>query len=348
MRSWRKAAVTGRSRQDRDFRLAFLLWRIWFLKTKRDTVQSEEERNLLAAAGSAATPEGDADADEEEAETGGPSTSPQQQIESPRRAAATPPKRYSSADALLALRTGRRRSTAADDSDSQAPVSPRARRLSAGGPADGPTGESTAAATKGGSAVAGGADGAAEAREEEAQHGPLYYIVMVSSHGLIRSQEIELGRDSDTGGQTKYVVELARALGRQPEVAQVDLVTRRITDPAVSPAYGVRLEPIEETQQSGGPAAAPGGGGNSEPRTPVLAEGPPKGAAPAAPRARIVRLEAGNPNIYLRKELLWPHVRAATDPCAAAAWLLLPTGVGPAASAPSLGRAPARRGGAGA
>ena len=40
------------------------------------------------------------------------------------------------------------------------------------------------------------------------------YIALISLHGLIRGEEPELGRDADTGGQTKYVVELARALGR--------------------------------------------------------------------------------------------------------------------------------------
>ncbi|KAJ6373153.1 hypothetical protein OIU76_027480 [Salix suchowensis] len=39
------------------------------------------------------------------------------------------------------------------------------------------------------------------------------YIVLISLHGLIRGENMELGRDSDTGGQVKYVVELARALG---------------------------------------------------------------------------------------------------------------------------------------
>ncbi|KAI3750159.1 hypothetical protein L2E82_20785 [Cichorium intybus] len=29
-------------------------------------------------------------------------------------------------------------------------------------------------------------------------------------HGLIRAENMEVGRDSDTGGQVKYVVELAR------------------------------------------------------------------------------------------------------------------------------------------
>lgn len=34
------------------------------------------------------------------------------------------------------------------------------------------------------------------------------YILMISVHGLIRAQELELGVNSDTGGQTKYVIEL--------------------------------------------------------------------------------------------------------------------------------------------
>ncbi|TAD79054.1 MAG: hypothetical protein EA000_25100, partial [Oscillatoriales cyanobacterium] len=53
------------------------------------------------------------------------------------------------------------------------------------------------------------------------------YIVTISIHGLIRGQNLELGRDADTGGQTKYVVELARSLAHRPEVGRVDLITRR-------------------------------------------------------------------------------------------------------------------------
>ena len=44
-------------------------------------------------------------------------------------------------------------------------------------------------------------------------------------HGLFRSQELELGRDSDTGGQTLYVLELARSLALRPEVDHVDAVS---------------------------------------------------------------------------------------------------------------------------
>ncbi|MEZ5841577.1 MAG: hypothetical protein R3D02_14495 [Hyphomicrobiales bacterium] len=56
-----------------------------------------------------------------------------------------------------------------------------------------------------------------EARSTEGK-----YILLISVHGLIRGQNLELGRDPDTGGQTLYVVELARALARRPDVARVD------------------------------------------------------------------------------------------------------------------------------
>lgn len=107
------------------------------------------------------------------------------------------------------------------------------------------------------------------------------YILMLSLHGLIRGHDLELGRDADTGGQTKYVVDLARALGERDDVTQVDLVTRRVLDPAVSEDYGVPLEPLSD-------------------------------------RARIVRIEAG-PEGYIMKEQLWDHLDGFMDNLAA--WL---------------------------
>ena len=70
-------------------------------------------------------------------------------------------------------------------------------------------------------------------------------IAMLSIHGLIRGKDLELGRDPDTGGQTRYVVELARALGRRREIARVDLLTRLVIDPAVDPSY---QKPIESSR----------------------------------------------------------------------------------------------------
>ena len=58
------------------------------------------------------------------------------------------------------------------------------------------------------------------------------YIVLISIHGLIRGRDLELGRDADTGGQTKYVVELTKALARQPQVDRVDLCLLYTSDAA--------------------------------------------------------------------------------------------------------------------
>jgi sucrose-phosphate synthase len=72
------------------------------------------------------------------------------------------------------------------------------------------------------------------------------YLMLLSVHGLVRGTDMELGRDEDTGGQVKYVVELARALAEHPEVDRVDLVTRRIQDERIDPSYGVKLERLAE------------------------------------------------------------------------------------------------------
>ena len=72
------------------------------------------------------------------------------------------------------------------------------------------------------------------------------YILMLSVHGLIRSHELELGRDADTGGQTTYVVELARALSRHRDVVKVDLLTRLIDDPQVSSDYAQPEESLSD------------------------------------------------------------------------------------------------------
>jgi len=102
-----------------------------------------------------------------------------------------------------------------------------------------------------------------------------YYIVLISVHGLIRGHDLELGRDADTGGQTKYVVELARALGERPEIAQVDLLTRRVVDPKVSDDYARAIEPLSA-------------------------------------KARIVRIDCGEER-YIPKEELWDYLESFSD-----------------------------------
>lgn len=106
------------------------------------------------------------------------------------------------------------------------------------------------------------------------QNKPLH-IVLISIHGLIRGQNLELGRDADTGGQTKYVVELAKALALQPHVKRVDLITRRIIDSDITADYA---EPIERLSKN----------------------------------AQIVRIDAG-PEAYIPKEELWDHLDNFAD-----------------------------------
>ena len=46
------------------------------------------------------------------------------------------------------------------------------------------------------------------------------YLQLISLHGLVRGENIEMGRDADTGGQVRYVIELAR---QRDENALADL-----------------------------------------------------------------------------------------------------------------------------
>jgi sucrose-phosphate synthase len=101
------------------------------------------------------------------------------------------------------------------------------------------------------------------------------YLLLISIHGLIRGHDLELGRDADTGGQTKYVVDLAKALAEREEVAQVDLITRRVIDPAISDDYAAAMDVLSD-------------------------------------RVRIVRIDAG-PEEYIAKEQLWDHLDSFLD-----------------------------------
>lgn len=72
------------------------------------------------------------------------------------------------------------------------------------------------------------------------------YILLISIHGLIRGKNLELGKDADTGGQTKYVLELTEALSKHDEVRKVDLMTKLIIDPNVSDDYSQPLEVLNK------------------------------------------------------------------------------------------------------
>jgi len=104
---------------------------------------------------------------------------------------------------------------------------------------------------------------------------PPLRIALLSLHGLIRGIDPELGRDPDTGGQIKYVLELAAELGRRDDVESVELITRQIIDDRVAKDYSQ----VEEL---------------------------------LSPKVRIVRLPFG-PKRYLKKEALWPYLEVFVD-----------------------------------
>ncbi|MCW3119376.1 MAG: sucrose phosphate synthase sucrose phosphatase-like protein, partial [Chitinophagaceae bacterium] len=102
-----------------------------------------------------------------------------------------------------------------------------------------------------------------------------YYIQLFSPHGLIRFNDPEIGRDKDTGGQVKYVLELLESLSQHPQVRKVDLFTRRIMDKRVSSAYEKEVEMVNE-------------------------------------KARIIRVTCGG-NAYRQKESLWDYLDEFVD-----------------------------------
>lgn len=102
-----------------------------------------------------------------------------------------------------------------------------------------------------------------------------YYIQLFSPHGLIRYNDPEIGRDKDTGGQVKYVLELLENLSQHPQVRKVDLFTRRIMDKRVSSTYEKEIETVNE-------------------------------------KARIIRMTCGG-NAYRPKESLWDHLDEFVD-----------------------------------
>lgn len=95
------------------------------------------------------------------------------------------------------------------------------------------------------------------------------YIQMHSMHGLLRSHDLELGRDEDTGGQIIYVLNLAREFGKLDDVERVDIITRMINDKDY-PGYSERIEPL-------------------------------------AAKVNIVRIQCGGDR-YIKKVNLWPYI----------------------------------------
>jgi sucrose-phosphate synthase len=86
---------------------------------------------------------------------------------------------------------------------------------------------------------------------------------------------MELGRDSDTGGQIKYVIELCKTLSKNEAIGKVDLFTRLIKDKAYSSDYSLPIEQVND-------------------------------------KFRIIRIQCGGRK-YIRKERLWPFLDEFVD-----------------------------------
>jgi sucrose-phosphate synthase len=71
-------------------------------------------------------------------------------------------------------------------------------------------------------------------------------IALMNIHGLIRGKNLEIGRDADNGGQTRYVHELAEYLSKHPKVKSVHIFTRLIDDPDISPCYAMEKEIVND------------------------------------------------------------------------------------------------------
>lgn len=71
------------------------------------------------------------------------------------------------------------------------------------------------------------------------------YIQLYQLHGLLRSKNLELGLDEDTGGEIVYVLDLAKALANKQEVTRVEILTRLFND-SDHPGYTKPFEQINE------------------------------------------------------------------------------------------------------
>lgn len=102
------------------------------------------------------------------------------------------------------------------------------------------------------------------------------YLIL-NIHGLFRGKELELGRNSDTGGQTKYVLEFGKALGQKSISNNIYIFTRLIDDRRFSSDYALKEEKIGKN-------------------------------------IKIIRIRCGGKR-YIKKEKLWNYLDEFVDNC---------------------------------
>lgn len=260
--AWTKAATSTKTDYggDKDTRMEYLSWRIWFLKRQR--VKRQE-----AAALDDDTEGSDSDSDDEDNGKGNPAGGKAEEMEP--KEDEKPLTNTSSASSLLTsgLRKIKTKSQDASSlpSESRKDIDAMVKEF-----------------IEANEVAMGGDASPIYAMHSSDSTLDRLYIVMISLHGLVRGEEMELGKDADTGGQVKYVVELAKAMSLHPAVHRVDLLTRMIKDPKVHADYGMEEECLRKgTGELGG--------------------------------SYIVRLPCGPTTTYVPKEQLWPYVREFAD-----------------------------------
>lgn len=264
--AWTKAVTSSRTEfgAERDKRMQYLSWRIWFLKRRM-------VKNLEAAALDDDTKGSDSDSDDGNegrdgiGDAGGQAGETGNSVDlsgSKEGLGHIPSSKASSASSLLTSGL-RKLKTNAPDTDSRNDIDAMVEQFMMN------------------EEVGGDLSPAYQIHSSESKLDRLY-VVMISLHGLVRGEEMELGKDADTGGQVKYVVELAKAMSLHPAVYRVDLLTRLIKDPKVDRDYGIEEECLARgTGELGG--------------------------------SYIVRLPCGPTDKYVPKEQLWPYVREFAD-----------------------------------
>ncbi|MCB9205740.1 MAG: HAD-IIB family hydrolase [Ignavibacteriales bacterium] len=101
------------------------------------------------------------------------------------------------------------------------------------------------------------------------------YVQLYNIHGLLKSKDLELGRDIDTGGQTKYVLEFAKSLSEWDSIEKIEIMTRYIADKSVSEIYSQKIEKVND-------------------------------------KVDIIRIRCGGTK-YIRKEMLWDYLEEFVD-----------------------------------
>ncbi|PSC69593.1 Sucrose-phosphate synthase [Micractinium conductrix] len=270
--AWSKASSATRQGGEKDARLVYLSWRIWHMRRRHAEVQRAlkahaEEEGEVAASGPSYSSDEEGDYDEYSSYF-----KPYGRLKGPEREA------------------GRERGKQRDGS----PASPSGGKARAAALSPQRGGGGDLSPPPRGAARAAGAEPVEQVKPRELQVKLGGVEALETVFEELAGTPTETPRAggapwstaltacTDTGGQVKYVVELAKALSLHPSVYRVDLLTRLIQDPSVDASYGQAEECIAKGRgELGG--------------------------------AYIVRLPCGPPEQYVGKERLWPYVREFAD-----------------------------------